>query len=850
MQPMFSINVVPSLPTELRVLQELAHNLWWSWTPDAIALFRRLDRDAWEESEHNPVRMLGIVDQVVLEAAARDDAFLAHVERVNHDFQRYMSAPTTWYDKNHGSQAQSPVAYFCLEFGLTECLPIYSGGMGVLAGDYLKSASDLGVPMVAVGLAYQQGYFRQYLNADGWQGELYQENDFYTMPLTLEVRDGTPVTIDVDLPGRRVLARIWRVQVGRVPLYLLDTNVPENRSDDRHITHQLYGGDGEMRIRQEILLGIGGIRALRALGITPSVCHMNEGHSALLGIERIRQLVSDHNLTAGEGRQVVTASSVFTTHTSVPAGIDLFDATLVDKYLGQYYEALGMSRSEFLALGRKNPGDEREPLNMAVLALRLAGATNAVSPLHGRVSRQLWQGVWPGVPEWEVPITSIDNGVHTRSWISEDMASLFDRYLGPRWAERPADQTVWEAVDDIPDEELWRVRERRRARLVAFARSRLREQLEQRGAPPAEIARATEKLDPDALTIAFARRFALYKRATLLLRRPERLGEILDNRERPVQVIFAGKAHPQDNPAKELIRDVIHLTRTNGLQNVVFIEDYDMNVARYLLQGADLWLNTPVPLREASGTSGMKAAANGALNLSVRDGWWAEAYHPDIGWAIGRGEVYEDHEYQNEVEADAIYDLLAKEIVPLFYNRGADGLPREWIARMKNAMNAVVPAYNTNRMVIEYVERLYSPALKRHERLSAEGFERARRLSQWKARLRQHWAEVQVVGVETDTHDQLPVGAELEVRASVKLGHLSHEDVLVETYEGALDANREITKGRATPMPFARVEKGISLFVGKVCCQVSGLRGFTVRVLPRHEDLAHPFEPRLITWGP
>jgi starch phosphorylase len=849
MRPIFSINVVPSLPPALAALRELAYNLHWAWNPEAIQLFRRLDRDAWEASGHNPARMLGMVDQVRLENAAGDDAFLAHLERVGGDFERYMTSPMTWFHKNHGSAPDPFIAYFCLEFGLTECLPIYSGGMGVLAGDYLKAASDLGVPMVAVGLLYQQGYFRQYLDANGWQGELHAENDFYTMPVQLEKRDGVTVTVEVDYPGRRVAAQVWRAQVGRVPLYLLDTNVPQNQPDDRHITHQLYGGDTETRIRQEIMLGIGGMKALRASGIMPRVCHMNEGHSAFLAIERMRQLVEEDNLTVAEAREVVSASNIFTTHTSVPAGIDLFSPSLVDKYLGYYYDALGMSRGEFLALGRIDPADDAEPLNMAVLAIRLSGQVNAVSQLHGRVSRGLWQSVWPGVPEWEVPIVPINNGVHTPSWISQDMASLFDRYLGPRWTERPADQTVWESLDEIPDEELWRVHERRRARLIAFTRRRLRVQLEQRGAPPTEMARATEELNPEALTIGFARRVAVYKRATLLLRHPERLAQILDNSERPVQVILAGKAHPRDNPAKELIRDVIQLTRQNGLRNVFFIEDYDLNVARYILQGADLWLNTPLVMREASGTSGMKATANGALNLSVVDGWWAEAYHPDIGWAIGRGEVYEDLDYQDEVESSAIYSLLEKEIVPLFYNRGPDGLPHGWIARMKNAMGAVVPVYNTNRMVMEYMERLYRPADKRYQRLSGDQFERARRLAEWNARVRQYWPEVQIVGVETDIQGELAVGSELEVRASVKLGHLSPDDVSVQMYGGALDADQQIEHGRPTPMSFARVEKGISQFVGQVRCQSSGLRGYTVRVLPRHEDLAHPLEPRLIVWG-
>lgn len=871
MQPMLLINVVPSLPEALVPLRELAYNLWWSWNPEVIDLFRRLSREAWEESGHNPVRLLGMIPQERLDSMAHDDGFLAHLGRVHGQLQRYMSASSTWYAKNctlhllaagpdvtsAGKRASSQdkgvsgacIAYFCLEYGLTECLPIYSGGMGVLAGDYLKSASDLGLPMVAVGLLYQQGYFRQYLNADGWQGETYEEIDFHSVPVELEKRDGVPVRVEVDYPGRRVVAQIWRVQVGRLALYLLDTNVPQNSPEDRRITHTLYGGDNEMRIRQEIMLGIGGLRALRALGHAPVLCHMNEGHAAFLAIERIRQMMEEHAMTFAQAKEAVVASDIFTTHTSVPAGIDLFAPYLIDRYLGYYYDLLHISREDFLALGRLNPSNQDEPLNMAVLALRLAAQTNAVSQLHGEVSRELWQDVWPGVPEWEVPIVAINNGVHTRSWISQDLVALFDRYLGPRWTERPADHTVWESVDEIPDEELWRVHERRRARLVAFGRRRLRSQFEQRGSPPAEVQRVAELLDPEALTIGFARRFAVYKRATLLLRDAERLAAILNDAARPVQVIFAGKAHPQDNPAKELIRQLIHLLRNKGLRNVVFIEDYDVNVARYLLQGVDLWLNTPRLMQEASGTSGMKAAANGALNLSVLDGWWAEAHHPDIGWAIGRGEVYDDLNYQDEVESNAIYDLLEKEIVPLFYSRAADGLPRGWIQRMKDAMQTVIPMYNTNRMVMEYTERLYQPAQVRYARLSEEGFARAKALADWKARLYQHWPEVRILGVEADAKGELPVDSEFEVRASLNLGQLGPEDVLVQLYGGALDADHEIVEGRAEPMSYVGVKRGLSLYAGKVRFQQSGLRGYTLRVLPNHPDLANPFEPRLVLWG-
>jgi len=849
MRPMFSVNVVPALPPALHALRALAYNLWWTWNPEAVELFRRLDHDAWDASGNNPVRMLGLVSQAQLEGAAADDGFLAHLERVSQSLQRYMTAPSTWYHKNHGPPPDPFMAYFCFEYGLTECLPVYSGGMGVLAGDYLKSASDLGMPLVAVGLAYQQGYFHQYLNADGWQGELYPENDFSSMPMQLEKRNGAPLTIDVEFPGRRVTAQIWRVQVGRVPLFLLDANVPQNQPADRHITYQLYGGDVELRIQQEVILGIGGVQALGALGVSPRVYHMNEGHSGFLAIERIRELVQQQSLTFAEAQEVVRAGTLFTTHTSVPAGIDLFSPQLIDTYLGRYCDALGISRYDFLALGRQQPDNDGEPFSMAVLGLHLAAQTNAVSALHQQVSRRLWQSVWPGVPEAEVPIASVRNGIHTRSWISLDMASLFDRYLGPRWTERPADQSVWELVDEIPDEELWRVHERRRARLVAFARRHLHDQLEQRGALPAEIAHATEILDPQALTIGFARRFATYKRATLLLSDAERLGRILDSTGRPVQVIFAGKAHPKDEPAKELIRQLVHSTRHNGLHNVVFLEDYEINMARYLLQGVDVWLNTPRLQQEASGTSGMKAAANGAINLSVLDGWWAEAYQPDIGWAIGRGEIYEDLEYQDEVESNAIYDLLEKEIIPLFYERGSDNLPRGWIARMKRAMRTVVPIYNTSFMAVEYMQRLYQPADTHYQNLAADGFVRARQLAEWKERVEEHWDEVQIAGLDTTAVDELAVGSEFEVRASLRLGQLSPEDVVVELYAGRLASDRDIEQGQATPMAYVGCERGLCQFVVQVRCQCSGLRGYTLRVLPRHKDLPNPFVPGLIVWG-
>jgi starch phosphorylase len=864
MRPSHTFRVIPSLPAKLERVRELAHNLWWSWNHEAIGLFRRLDRDLWESTGHNPVLMLGSIRQERLERMAEDDGFLAHTDRVCRLFDRYLSSQSTWYNKAFGEAAQGGasgstdhrIAYFSAEFGLTESLGIYAGGLGILAGDHLKSASDLGLPLVAVGLLYQQGYFRQYLNPDGWQQELYPDNDFYNLPLTLERQlSGAPLLVEIQYPGRMVKVQVWRAQVGRVPLYLLDTNIEANRPEDRDITDQLYGGDDEMRIRQEIVLGIGGIRALEALGLRPTVCHMNEGHSAFLALERIRLLMEEQKLTFAQAREAATAGHVFTTHTPVPAGIDWFRPDLVDRYFSHYYPSLGISRHEFLGLGRTDPADTNGYFCMAILAMRLANRTNGVSQLHARVSREMWQEVWPQLPSSEVPIIGITNGIHPRSWISHDMADLYDRYLGPRWIERPAEPSVWRRVMRVPDEELWRTHERRRERLVAFARRRLRYQLEQRGSRPSEIRHAEEVLDPEALTIGFARRFATYKRATLLFRDIERLARIVGDRDRPVQIIFAGKAHPRDNPGKELIRQIIHHARLPEFRNrIVFIEDYDMVVARYLLQGVDVWLNTPRRPHEASGTSGMKATANGALNLSILDGWWDEAYTPETGWAIGRGEDYtgDQADYQDEVEANALYDLLEKEIVPLFYERGRDGLPRGWTAKMKAAMRDHAGLFNTNRMVRDYTELCYEPSAARSKRLMQNDLERAQALAAWKSQVRQQWPQLRIDRVWADNAQGqgLKVGDQLQVQAQVFLADLKPTDVSVELFHGPLDAQGLIGRGEVLPTLIAQSKgKGTYIFAGALSCRTSGRHGYAVRIVPKHEDLDNPFEMNLILWG-
>jgi starch phosphorylase len=629
---------------------------------------------------------------------------------------------------------------------------------------------------------YREGYFRQYLNAEGWQQERYPENDFFTLPLVEEKdADGRPVVVTAPLPGRDVLLKIWHIQVGRVRLYLLDANIPQNSDQDRAITARLYGGDQHTRI--------GGIRALRALGKMPTVCHMNEGHAAFTGLERIRLLMDEHKLDFASALEAVKAGTCFTTHTPVPAGNDAFPMSMVEQYLGDYMGKMGVDRNTLAALGRQHPANEQEPFGMTVLALRLANVSNGVSKLHGRVSRKMWHELWPDLPPNEVPITSITNGVHTQSWLSPEVAQLYDRYLGIQWEDRPTDFAIWKRVEQIPDAELWRTHERGRERLVAFARTRLKGQLKRRGSPPSEIAAADEALDPEALTIGFARRFATYKRGDLIFRNPDRIAALLNDKDRPVQFIFAGKAHPKDNGGKELIQRVVQQSRKAEFRRrVVFIEDYDMNVARYLVQGVDVWLNNPRRPLEASGTSGMKVPGNGGLNLSILDGWWCEGYDGDNGWAIGAGEEYTDLTYQDEVESRALLELIEQDLVPAFYRRGADGLPREWIRRMKRSIMTLVPVFNTNRMVEEYTARCYLPSHHRAARLSADHLRAAKELAAWRRRLVGDWGQVRVEGVEAPTGELLRVGAEFPVRVRVNLGPFSADDVEVQLCHGVLDA--------------------------------------------------------------
>ena len=846
--------VSPSLPKELEPLLEITKNFWWCWNQKAVNLLRTIDIDNYDEKDHNPIRILGESSQECFYNMLHDDAAMMNLAEVYDEFKTYMNQET-WYASLDDSQKteNEKIAYFSFEYGLHESLPNYSGGLGILSGDHLKSASDLGLPFIAVGLLYRKGYFRQYLNADGWQQEYDIENDFFNLALEKVLdSNGETMKVDVDLPGRKVYAQIWKANVGRIQLYYLDANIEENSVEDRDITAQLYGGNLETRIQQEILLGIGGIKALKKLGIKPTIYHMNEGHSAFLSLERIRQLMIDNKLDRKTAREVVFSSNVFTTHTPVPAGNDVFPIEMMQKYFVDYIKQIDMSMEEFLKLGKIDPNNQKEDFCMTVLALNLSAENNGVSELHGHVSRDMWKDIWKGVPAKELPIDSITNGIHTLSWISFDMQNLLDRYLGPRWRTKPLEYGIWERVQKIPDAELWRTHERRKERLIDFCRERLKAQIINRGFTKNEINHAEQILTPEALTIGFARRFATYKRGTLLFRDIERLKKIISNPHRPVQIIFAGKAHPHDNGGKELIKNIAEICRREEFRDhIVFLEDYDINVARYMVQGVDVWLNNPRRPLEASGTSGMKVPPNGGLNFSILDGWWDEAYDGQNGWAIGNREEYTDLEYQDEVESNALYNVLENEIIPLYYERGRDDIPRQWVTAMKWSMQTVCPQFSTNRMVADYFNKFYTNASRRYINMTSDNFKKSKELKSWKDNIYSKWSKVSFENTMSEMPSRnLQVGSKFEVKTIVNLGNIAPDSVRVELYHGKLSMKDEITEPTIVEMKHSSdLGNGRHSFIGSLECVNTGQSGYAIRMYPYHKDLGYKFDMKMIIWS-
>ena len=841
MKALRSFTVRPSLPPELAALEDLAMNLRWSWDAQTRDLFRWVDPDAWDATVHDPVRLLGVVSRERLDALVEDSGFMRFLGEVRQGLQRYLDGDR-WFQARNDSPLRS-IAYFSPEFGIAEAVPQYSGGLGVLAGDHLKASSDLGLPLVGIGLMYRHGYFRQSLSADGWQQERYPDLDPHAMALL-----PCDERVEVALAGTPLVARIWKAEVGRVPLFLLDTDVDENSTDMRDITDRLYGGDTEHRLRQEILLGVGGVRALDALGIDAQVFHTNEGHAGFLGLERIRQLVTGAGLSYPEAIEAVRAGSLFTTHTPVPAGIDRFPRELIERYFSGWANEVGVSLDELMALGHR-PGDgSDERFNMAVMGLRLAGRSNAVAKLHGEVSREMFSDLWPDVPAEETPITSVTNGVHANTWAAPEMDDLFTRYVLPEWHEATAER--WERINDARDDEIWRAREQGREGMVAFVRQRLRSQFTAQGLSSSDVEWTDSVLDPKALTIGFARRFATYKRATLLLSQPERLKALLLSGDRPVQFVFSGKSHPADDTGKELIRQLTIFAHDPEVRHrVVFVEDYDIAVARSLLQGCDVWLNNPRRPQEACGTSGMKSVLNGGLNLSILDGWWDEVFDGENGWAISSAEHVEDLTRRDEVEAGSLFELLERQVVPLFYERWQGPVPRRWVKRVKRSLTTLGPFVTAARMVRDYTEQLYEPTAAQANLLVADDHKRARSLADWKRSIAAAWAKVHVDHVEVDGA-VADLGTERTVEAVVSLGTLQPDDVQVQLIHGPSGQGEELSAPTVVTMtPGGAVDADHLRYRGTFTCSTAGRYGVTVRIVPRHADLASPVELGRIAWA-
>jgi glycogen phosphorylase len=847
-RPVREFLVRPSVPPALSRLTDLAYNILWSWEPNIRAVFRRLDPMLWKEVAYNPVAMLGRVSQSTLERAAADPRYRALYSQACERYDFHMNRPSA-------SSDNKLIAYFSAEYGLTECLPIYSGGLGVLSGDHLKSASDLDLPLVGIALLYQHGYFRQFLNADGWQQERYPENDFYTMPVRpVEDGAGNHLRVSVLLPTGPLVIQVWQINVGRTRLFLLDTNVPENlRAEDRAITDQLYGGDNETRICQEIVLGIGGLLALQAMGLEPTVYHMNEGHSAFLALERIRVFIQKDNLNFEEALEATRVNNVFTTHTPVPAGIDLFDPGMMYHFFNGYCRDAGIDFDKFMALGRQNPHDRGERFSMAILALKTSNYRNAVSKLHGEVSREMWHGLWPEIPVAEIPITAITNGVHLPSWLNGDLAALFDQYLEPDWREFRGDfasiRKMWELVQEIPDEELQEAHRRRKRRLIAFIRERQTLASQRRKAGSAELRYASEVLDPNALTIGFARRFATYKRGTLLFRDIARLKRILCDKDRPVQIVIAGKAHPKDQPGKTFIREIVQYSRDPELwKHIVFVEDYDMKVGRELVQGVDLWLNTPRRGEEACGTSGMKASMNGILSLSILDGWFDEIFESSGGWAIGDREVYTED--QDALHASAIYYLLEKEIVPIFYDRRDQTSSGEWIRRSKLAIMNISCEFDARRMVAEYDSKLYRHAHEADAEVRAGNLKLAHDRARWASRISEVWDRVNFIETTPEPIAPVTSGKSLPVRAVVEMAGLAPSDVRVEVVLGKVGTTGALEETETFLLPATEQNGSVAVFSMDLKPQHTGRLGYALRICPNHfhDPLTRPCAS-LLKWA-
>ena len=846
------ITVNPQLPKRIEKLSEIANNLWWSWNTEFLRLFKIIDRDLWENCQKNPVKFLKLVSQERLEQVAKNTEFLKEYDKLAKQFEDYMNSKNTWFSNKYPENKNDLIAYFSAEYGLDQTIPIYSGGLGILSGDHLKSASDLGIPLVAVGLLYKNGYFHQKINGYGDQKEEYNNIELSNLPINpVKDKDGEDLTIYVKLEKRKLYLKVWQINVGRIKLYLLDSDIEKNKPEDREITLRLYGGDQEMRIKQEIVLGMGGTNLLtRSLGLDPTIYHMNEGHSAFLILELMKNIIKEKQVSFEIAKDIASSKTVFTTHTPVPAGNDIFPIELVEKYFKDFWPRLGIDRETFLKLGMKPCKELEHGFNMGILALKVAGKKNGVSKLHGAVSRELFGDVWPEIAANESPITYVTNGIHTCSWLAPRLKELYNKYLIPYWQDKIHDDKVWEKINNIPNKELWEIHRERKIKLLEIVKENTVNRLRREGYNYDEINDITSKLNPDVLTIGFARRFATYKRATLIFKDLERITQILNNQDKPVQLIFAGKAHPADKEGKDLIKRIHEISMMPQFKGKIFIlENYSIEMSRYLVSGVDVWLNNPRRPMEASGTSGQKASVNGVINFSVLDGWWAEGYNQENGWTIGTNAEYNSYEEQDIADSQSMYRTLETKIIPMYYDRNKDGISENWMKTMKNSIISTGGKYSTSRMLVDYTNNLYMPLCNLTKKYY-ESIDTVAEFNSWKKSLYTNWKDIKITQKNNLNNITMDAGNNIEVRCEVQLPNVDINNITVECYYGKILDNGIVENVSIIPMKLENEneEEKIYEYSTKIELKTGGNYGYTFRIMPKHEMLLDAENLNLVKW--
>lgn len=846
------ITVNPQLPKRIEKLSEISNNLWWSWNTEFLRLFKKIDKDLWETCEKNPVKFLKQVSQERLEAVATNAEFLKEYDRLAKEFNDYVTSKNTWFANKYPENKNDLIAYFSAEYGLDQTIPIYSGGLGILSGDHLKSASDLGIPLVAVGLLYKNGYFHQKINGYGDQETEYNNIELSNLPINpVKDENGEELKIYVKFENRKVYLKVWQINVGRIKLYLLDSDIDENSPEDRETTLRLYGGDQDMRIRQEIILGMGGTNLLtRALGLNPTVYHMNEGHSAFLILELIKNIIREKKVSFEVAKDIASSKTVFTTHTPVPAGNDIFPIALVEKYFKEFWPRLNLDREEFLKLGMK-PSTELEPgFNMGILALKVAGKKNGVSKLHGAVSRELFGDVWPEIAANESPITYVTNGIHTCSWLAPSLKELYNKYLIPYWQDNIFKDEVWENINNIPNQELWGIHQQRKQKLLEIVKENTTNRLRRSGYSYEEINDITSKLNPNALAIGFARRFATYKRATLIFKDLERITQILNNADRPVQLIFAGKAHPADKEGQDLIKRIHEISMMPQFKGKIFLlENYNIAMSRYLVSGVDVWLNNPRRPMEASGTSGQKASVNGVINFSVLDGWWAEGYNQENGWTIGTNAEFTSYEEQDIADSQSMYRTLEEKIIPTYYEKDENGISEKWMRIMKNSITSTGGKYSTSRMLVDYTNKLYMPLCNLTKKYY-ENVDNVAEFNLWKKNLYTNWKDIKITQKNNLNNITMDAGNNIEVKCDVQLPNIDVNNITAQCYYGKILDNGVVENVSIIPMKLTSKdeENKIYEYTTKIELKTGGNYGYTFRVMPKHEMLLDAENLNLVKW--